>query len=146
MMPPKRFTALSPSHLRHLLSQSLLGLEEPLPGRGRRPLQLSGVVVPADASVLPEELRQRGFAAPERPLLVLLSGKSEVSQSFVWLAAFDIVKGKKKTTTKVFGFTSLLLPYGSKKKPILQQGGQLFSVMMRCKLTVSPLDNGHVFR
>lgn len=78
--------------LLHLPFQGLLGPEEPLPGRGRRPLQLSGVVVPADAAVVPEELRQRGVAAPERPLLVVVSGKSQVSHQlcvfigFGWLA------------------------------------------------------------
>lgn len=47
------------------LLQSLLGSEEPLPSRGRRSVQLVGVVLPKDPSVLPEELWQCGFTSTE---------------------------------------------------------------------------------
>lgn len=58
--------------------QGLLGFEEPLSSRGRRSLQLAGVVISEDPSVLPEELRQRGLTSPEWPFLIFLSGEPQV--------------------------------------------------------------------
>lgn len=61
--------------------QSLLGPEEPLSRGSRCSLQLLGVVISENPSVLPKELWQRGLTPPERPLIFLLSGEPQVTNT-----------------------------------------------------------------
>lgn len=61
-----------------MFSQVLLGVPRPLQQGGRAPVPHAGVLLPEGPAVPPEELGQRRVLAAVGPLVLQLSGESEV--------------------------------------------------------------------
>lgn len=111
------------------LPQNLLGSEEPLPRRGRRSVQLFGVVLPKDPSVLPEELRQCGFTSTEWPFLFLFSREPQVSASPLSSPLAYVLHRKQQN-----GLWSLTSCHRSVKQPERLKGRVLWAAaeIFRC--------------